>query len=97
MVGFTSTTPSPAPAIATTRAAATPERYNLTAMRDAMNLAREKVLAARLPPSDQSQLRAARVEHLRAMSQYEQALTSCRLPIPPRLLQESRLLRRLLT
>jgi hypothetical protein len=54
------------------------------------------VLLARLPPSDPGQLRIARVAQLLAMTQYEQALTGCRLPIPSRLLQETRLLRRLL-
>ena len=97
MVGLTAASPSTAPGGAIPRPVAKPERHTLTAMRDTMNLAHEKVLAARLPPSDPLRVRTARVEHLRAMSQYEQALTSCHLPIPSRLLQEARLLRRLLT
>jgi hypothetical protein len=61
-----------------------------------MNLAHQTVLAARFRPEEKERLRTARVAHLLAMSQYERALTSCRLPIPPRLRQEARLLRRLL-
>ena len=71
-------------------------RRSLPALRDTMNSAQHSVLIARLPPSDTGQLRKARVAQLLAMTQYEQALTSCHLPIPPRLLQEARLLRRLL-
>jgi hypothetical protein len=75
---------------------ATSHRQNLPALRNTMNSARGSVLLARLPPSDPGQLRIARVAQLLAMTQYEQALTGCRLPIPSRLLQETRLLRRLL-
>jgi hypothetical protein len=78
------------------RSTAASNRHSLTALRDTMNSAQRTVLLARLPPSDAAQLRVARVAQLLAMTQYEQALTSCRLPIPPRLLRESRLLRRLL-
>jgi hypothetical protein len=72
------------------------DRQHLTALRDAMNLARQAVLVERRHPADQPQLRNARVAQLLAMCQYEQALTTCRLPIPPGLRQESQILRRLL-
>lgn len=75
---------------------ATPDRHNLTAFRDAMNVAQQTALAARRPPADQAELHDARVAQLLAMSQYEQALTRCRLPIPQRLRQETQVLRRLL-
>ena len=73
-----------------------PDWPDLTALRDAMNLAHETVLVARRAPADQVAMRRARVAELLAMSQYEQALTRCRLPIPSRLRQDARLLRRLL-
>ena len=75
---------------------ATSNRQRLPALRDTMNSAQRAALLARLTPSDAGQLRIARLAQLRAMTQYEQALTGCRLPIPRRLLQEARLLRRLL-
>ncbi len=71
-------------------------RQSLPALRDTLESAQRAVWEARLPPADAGQLRLARVAHLLAMTQFEQALTRCRLPIPPRLLQEARLLRRLL-
>lgn len=76
--------------------AATPDRQKLDALRVAMNLAQRTVLAERRHPADQPQLRIARVAQLLAMSRYEEALTSCCLPIPPRLRRETQLLRRLL-
>jgi hypothetical protein len=78
------------------RRTAASHRHSMVALRDTMNSAQHTVLLARLPPSDAGRLRLARVAQLLAMTRYEQALTGCRLPIPPRLLQESRLLRRLL-
>lgn len=72
------------------------DRQRLTAFRNSMNSAHQRVMTARRAPADQGQLRAARVAHLLAMTQYELALTSCSLPIPPRLRRESQLLRRLL-
>lgn len=71
-------------------------RQSLPALWDAMNSAERSVLMARVAPSDAGQLRCARVAQLLAMTQYEQALIGCRLPIPPRFHQETRLLRRLL-
>ena len=78
------------------RRAAPSNRQSLPALRDTMISAGRTVSLARTPPSDAGQLRQARIAQLLAMTQYEQALTGCRLPIPPRLLQEVRLLRRLL-
>ena len=72
------------------------DRQRLTAFRNSMNSAHQRVMTARRAPADQGQLRAARVAHLLAMTQYELALTNCSLPIPPRLRRESQLLRRLL-
>jgi len=74
----------------------TSNRRSLPALRDMMNSAQRTVLVARLAPADAVQLRTARVAQLLAMTKYEQALTGCHLPIPPRLRQETRLLRRLL-
>ena len=71
-------------------------RNSLPGLRDTMRSAERTVMVARVAPSDAVQLRAARVAHLLPMTQYEQALTGCQLPTPPRLLQEVRLLRRLL-
>ena len=78
------------------RGTAASNRHSLPALRDTMHSAQRTVLLARLPSSDAGQLRIARVAQLLAMTQYERALTGCDLPIPPRLLQEARLLRRLL-
>lgn len=99
MAGLTPSSTPPGPAVpspATTRESGTQDWRNLTAFRDTMNLTREAVQVARRPPADSAQLRTARVAHLVAMSQYEQALTNSRLPIPQRLHQQVRLLRRLL-
>lgn len=99
MVGNARTTPPlnlpPLPPGPGGRATAA-ERLNLTALRDAMNLAHQTVLAARFLPGEKVQLQSARVAHLLAMCRYERALNACGLPIPPRLRQEARLLRRLL-
>jgi len=61
-----------------------------------MTLAHQAMLVARRPPADRAELLRARVAQLAAMTRYEEALTSCRLPIPPQLRREARLLRRLL-
>jgi hypothetical protein len=71
-------------------------RQSLPALLATMHSAQRTMLLARLLPSNAGDLRIARVAQLLAMTQYEQALTGCRLPIPPRLRQEVRLLRRLL-
>jgi len=68
----------------------------LAEFRDCMNSAHRSVMLARRAPADPAQLRNARVALMLAMTHFELALTSCRLPIPPRLRQESQLLRRLL-
>jgi hypothetical protein len=100
MTGRARTIDSPVVQLGTDRAAvgsAMTNRHRLTALRDTMNSARRDALGARIPPANAGQLRVARVAQPLAMSRYEQALTGCRLPVPPRLLQEARLLRRLLT
>jgi hypothetical protein len=99
MAGRTAPIASPDAAVEGTREerrTAASKRHSLPALRDTMNSAQRTVLLARLPPSDAGELRCARVAQLLAMTQYEKALTGCRLPVPPRLLQEVRLLRRLL-
>ena len=99
MAGPTPSSTPPGPSVqspVTTPEPATHDWHNLNAFRDAMNLTQEAVLVARRPPADRAQLRAARVAHLLALSQYERALTNSRLPIPHRLHQQVRLLRQLL-
>ena len=76
--------------------AASSDRQLLAPLRERMNSAHQAVMAARRAPADQTGLRTARIAQLLAMTQYEAALTSCRLPIPQQLHRESRLLRRLL-
>ncbi len=73
-----------------------PGPRRLVALRDTMTRAQQTMLVARRPPADHVELRLARVAQLAAMTRYEEALTSCRLPIPPQLRREARLLRRLL-
>lgn len=68
----------------------------LAELRDCMNSAHRSVMLARRTPVDPAQLRTARVALLLAMTHFELALTNCRLPMPPRLRQESQVLRRLL-
>jgi hypothetical protein len=67
----------------------------LTDLREVMNRARAAVMVARRPPVVPLQLSAARGDYLTAMLAYEQALTAFRLPVPHRLRDEARLLRRL--
>ena len=67
----------------------------LTDLREVMNRAHAAVMVARRPPSVPAQLSAARDDYLAAMSAYERALTACGLPVPRRLRDEARLLRRL--
>jgi hypothetical protein len=67
----------------------------LTDLREVMNLARDAVMVARRPPSLPTRLSAARGDYLAAIMEYERALTAFRLPVPPRLRDEARLLRRL--
>lgn len=56
--------------------------------------AREQVAASRAAPYAKGQLLPARQWLLRALEAYTAALTARRLPIPPRLRDELRLLRR---
>ena len=67
----------------------------LADLRDAMNLAQVAVMQARRPPATAVQLTAARGDYLAAMLVYQRALIYFRLPVPPRLRDEARLLRRL--
>lgn len=67
----------------------------LTDLREVMILARAAVMVARRPPCVQVQLSAARGDYLTAMLAYERALAAVGLPIPRRLRDEARLLRRL--
>lgn len=67
---------------------------HLMVLRDRMNRAHDSLLTARRG-ADPRQVLAARGEQLRAMTEYEDALVSCRLPVPPRLRRDIGLLRRL--
>ncbi|MFC7598338.1 hypothetical protein ACFQU3_23720 [Terrabacter sp. GCM10028922] len=76
--------------------AATPDLAEvLSGLGEAMTLARRVFMAARRPPAGPMQLKNARDDYLATMLAYEQALTVMRLPVPPRLRDEVRLLRRL--
>ena len=70
---------------------------DLPRLRDEMNLAQQTLLVARRAPADHAAMRGARVAQLLAMSQYMQALTRCRLPVPQRLRQDAQILRGLLS
>lgn len=85
-------TGSPPELLARTNSACS--RAQLATLREAVSHAQEAVLAMRRSPADREQLATARREHLAAMLAYERALTSLRLPVPPRLRDELRLLRR---
>jgi hypothetical protein len=67
----------------------------LDALRQGMDQAREAVMAARRPPAGPTQLKDARETYLLAMLAYLRALSIYRLPVPPRLRDEVRLLRSL--
>ena len=86
---------TPDPSVAALFTAAS-DRQLLATFRDTMNSAHQAVMSARRVPADPAGLRHAREAHLLAMTQYELALEKCRLPVPPQLHRESRLLRRLL-
>ena len=92
----TATLPSVGPAPDGAHREPFPERFDLAALRDVMNLTNQKMLAARLSPGNPVELRDARRAHLLAMARYEHALVICGLPTPRRLHQEVKLLRRLL-
>lgn len=61
----------------------------------AMKVALDAVRVARRAPATQLELMAARREYLATIVAYQQALTLFRLPIPHKLRDEARLLRRL--
>ena len=67
----------------------------LAELHAAMTVAQAEVAAHRRPPSDATLLAIARGHHMMAMAAYEEALTSLHLPVPPRLRDDLRLLRRL--
>lgn len=69
-------------------------RMLLAELHAAMALAQAEVAAQRRPPSDPNVLAIARGRLVTAMADYEEALTSLHLPIPPRLRDDLRLLRR---
>lgn len=69
----------------------------LAELRRGMDLAREGVMAARRPPAGPSDLVEARADYLVAMLAYQEALSVYRLPIPPRLRDEVRLMRGLVS
>jgi hypothetical protein len=68
----------------------------LVPLRQSMAVALEAVMVARRHPSVAVQLQAAREEYLATIVAFEQALTVLGLPVPPRLRDEGRLMRRLL-
>jgi len=61
----------------------------------AMSSAQAEVAARRRQPSDPTLLAVARGHHVTAMVAYEEALRSLHLPVPPRLRDDLRLMRRL--
>ena len=69
-------------------------RGHLVPLRDAASTAREAVLVARALPNTSPALLAARRAHLGALVDYVQALTDHGLPVPARLRDDLRLLRR---
>jgi hypothetical protein len=70
-------------------------RVLLLDLRAAMSTAHARVVDCRRPPVDLQQLLAARHEYVSAMVAYEKALCVLHLPVPPRLRDDLRLLRRL--
>ena len=66
----------------------------LAELHEAMATAQAEVAAQRRPPSDANLLAIARSHHVLAMIAYEEALKSLHLPVPPRLRDDLRLLRR---
>ena len=68
----------------------------LGSLRQTMDGARAEVMAARRATATRTDLDKARNDYLLAMVAYQQALTVYRLPTPPRLRDELRLLRRVL-
>ncbi|WP_140743919.1 hypothetical protein [Pedococcus bigeumensis] len=69
-------------------------RALLAELHEAMATAQAEVAAQRRPPSDANLLAIARSHHVLAMIAYEEALKSLHLPVPPRLRDDLRLLRR---
>lgn len=69
-------------------------RVLLADLCEAMTQAQAEVAAQRRPPSDPNLLAVARRQHVAAMIAYEQALNALHLPVPPRLRDDLRLLRR---
>jgi hypothetical protein len=69
-------------------------RVLLADLREAMANAQLEVANQRRPPSDANLLSIARSHHVAAMIAYEEALTALHLPVPPRLRDDLRLLRR---
>ena len=70
-------------------------RVLLADLREAMATAQVEVANQRRPPSDANLLAIARSHHVAAMIAYEEALPALHLPVPPRLRDDLRLLRRL--
>lgn len=70
-------------------------RALLADLREAMATAQVEVANQRRPPSDANLLAIARSHHVAAMIAYEEALNALHLPVPPRLRDDLRLLRRL--
>jgi hypothetical protein len=69
-------------------------RVLLADLREAMAAAQAEVANQRRPPSDPNLLAIARSHHVAAMIAYEEALNALHLPVPPRLRDDLRLLRR---
>lgn len=67
----------------------------LTDLRKAMKVAQRVMMVARRPPDVPVQLTAVRGDYLPSVLAYERALSTFALPVPPRLRDEARLLRRL--
>lgn len=69
-------------------------RAMLAELYEVMATAQAEVATQRRPPSDANLLAIARSHQVLAMIAYEEALKSLHLPVPPRLRDDLRLLRR---
>jgi hypothetical protein len=70
-----------------------PGRQHLVTLLAALHSAQGEFQTARRPPTAPAEVHSARRTLLDAMSQYENALRACRLPVPRQLKREAQLLR----
>lgn len=72
-----------------------PVRAILLELRDATTTAHEQMMAARRAPHDGAMFEAARLTYLGSLTAYDEALRQLGLPLPRRLQDDLRLLKRL--